>query len=203
PEADPPVPRTFEGLTAVANEVWDDGIARYRPQAEQARRDFVSMLASWWETDGASDPEVLGVEQRFDVPVGPHRLVGSIDRIDWAADGVGVRVIDYKTGKSEPRPGEVDDDLQLAIYHLATVRDPDLAVLGPPSQLELHYLRSMRRYAQPIGDDHAGRTEARVLEVAGRILAGQFQPSVHANCRTCPFHRLCPLQPEGRMVGSG
>jgi RecB family exonuclease len=143
------------------------------------------------------------VEQRFDVAVGPHRLVGSIDRIDRAADGVSVRVIDYKTGKSEPRPGEVDDDLQLAIYHLATVRDPDLAVLGPPSQLELHYLRSMRRYAQPIADDHAGRTEARVLEVAGRILAGQFEPSVHANCRTCPFHRLCPLQPQGRMVGSG
>ncbi len=202
PEADPPVTRTFEGLTAIANEVWDDGIARYRPQAEQARRDFVSMLASWWETDGASDPEVLGVERRFEIPVGTHRLVGSIDRVDRAPDGTSVRVIDYKTGRSEPRPGDIDDDLQLAIYHLATVRDPDLAALGPPAQLELHYLRSTRRYVQPIAEDHAARTEARVLEVAQRILDGQFEPSVHANCRTCPFHRLCPLQPEGRMVGA-
>lgn len=202
PETEDPPPRTVEGLTAVAAEVWDDGIARYRPQAEQARRDYVAMLASWWETDGSSAPQVLAVERRFEIPVGPHRLVGSIDRIDRADDGTSVRVIDYKTGRSEPRPGEVDDDLQLAIYHLATVREPDLAALGPPARLELHYLRSMRTYAQPISEDHAARTEARVLEVAGRILDADFEPSVRANCRTCPFHRLCPLQPEGGKVGA-
>jgi len=203
PAAEDPPPRTLEGLSRVADEVWDDGIARYRPQAEQARRDFVSMLASWWETEGAALPEVLAVERRFEIPVGPHRMTGSIDRIDRAADGVAVRVIDYKTGKTEPRPGDVDDDLQLAIYHLAATRDPELAALGPAAQLELHYLRSMRTYAQPITDDHAARTEARVLEVADRILAEEFDPSVHANCRTCAFHRLCRLQPEGRTVGTG
>ena len=202
PHAEEPVPHTLEGLSQVADEVWDDGIARYRPQAEQARRDFVSMLASWWKTEGQARPEVLAVERRFEIPVGPHRLAGSIDRIDRAAGGAGVRVIDYKTGKSEPRPGDVDDDLQLAIYHLAATRDPDLAALGPPVQLELHYLRSMRTYAQPLREDHAARTEERVLEVADRILAEEFEPSVHANCRTCSFHRLCPLQPEGRNVGA-
>lgn len=201
PDAEDPPPRTLEGLTEVAAQVWDDGIARYRPQAEQARRDFVSMLASWWETEGAARPEVLAVERRFEIPVGPHRLAGFIDRVDRAADGSGVRVIDYKTGKSEPRPGDVEEDLQLAIYHLAATRDPDLAALGPPVQLELHYLRSMRTYAQPIRADHAARTEERVLQVAERILAEEFEPSVHANCRTCSFHRLCPLQPEGRNVG--
>ncbi|MFP5319957.1 MAG: PD-(D/E)XK nuclease family protein [Acidimicrobiia bacterium] len=202
PAADPPAPRTMEGLTGVAAEVWDDGIARYRPQAEQARRDFVAMLASWWESEGAAGPEVLAVERRFEIPVGPHRLAGSIDRIDRSPDGAGVRVVDYKTGRNEPRPGDVEEDLQLAIYHLAATRDPDLAALGPPARLELHYLRSMRTYAQPIREDHAARTEERVLEVAERILAEEFEPSVHANCRTCPFHRLCPLQPEGRNVGA-
>jgi CRISPR/Cas system-associated exonuclease Cas4 (RecB family) len=206
--ADPP-PRTLEGLRALADRLWDDGIARYRPQAEHARRDFVAMLESWWETEGeaegAATPDVVAVERRFEIPVGPHLLTGSIDRIDRVGGpgtGAGVRVVDYKTGRNEPRPGEVDDDLQLAVYHLAMVRDPELAALGPPVQLQLHYLRSMRAYSQPLVDDHAARTEARVLAVAERILAEEFEPSVHANCRTCAFHRLCPLQPEGRQVGA-
>ncbi len=58
----------------------------------------------------------------------------------------------------------------------------------------------MRSYHQPIAEDHAERTEARVLALADRILAEDFEPSVDANCRTCSFHRLCPLQPEGRQV---
>jgi CRISPR/Cas system-associated exonuclease Cas4 (RecB family) len=58
----------------------------------------------------------------------------------------------------------------------------------------------MRTYSQPVTDEHATATEQRVLATAERILAEHFSPSVHANCRTCSFHRLCPLQPEGRQV---
>jgi RecB family exonuclease len=140
------------------------------------------------------------VERRFEIEVGGHRLSGSIDRIDRADDGLGVRVVDYKTGKSEPSPADVAEDLQLAVYHLAVTRDPDLAALGPPTQLQLRYLRTMRTYDQPVSEDHAGATQRRVLETAERILAEEFSPAVDANCRTCSFHRLCPLQPEGRQV---
>ena len=48
---------------------------------------------------------------------------------------------------------------------------------------------------------HAEATESRILTAAERILDEQFEPSVHANCRYCSFHRLCPLQREGREVG--
>jgi RecB family exonuclease len=204
PAAEDPPDRTLDGLLHLADRHWRDDIARYRPQAEEARRDFVAMLTDWWEAEG-SRPElaesVVAVERPFDIGVGPHRLVGKIDRIDRVDSGVGLRVIDYKTGKSEPRAADVADDLQLAVYHLAATRDPELAELGTPTQLELRYLRSMHTYRQPVVEDHAARTEARVLAVAERILAEEFEPSVDANCRTCSFHRLCPLQPEGRQVG--
>lgn len=198
PEAGDPPPRTFEGLMEVADAVWTDDIGRYRPQIEEARRDFVSMLTGWWAEEGVHDPRPLAVERAFDVEVGPHRLRGQIDRVDRADDGAGVRVIDYKTGKREPRPSDVAGDLQLAVYHLAATRDPELAALGPPTQLQLRYLRSMHRLDQPVTEDHAARTEARVLAVAERILAEDFEPSVAANCRNCSYHRLCPLQPAGR-----
>jgi RecB family exonuclease len=202
PEHPDPPPRTLDGLLGVAARHWSDDVARYRPQVEEVRRDLVAMLTAWWEAEGNPDglvPEVLATERRFDIEVGPHRLIGSIDRIDQAGDG-GLAVLDYKTGKREPKADDVVDDLQLAVYHLAATRDDELAALGRPTQLQLRYLRTMNVYHQPVTEDHAARTEARVLEVAERILDEDFEPSVAANCRTCNFHRLCPLQPAGRRT---
>ncbi|MDQ2826370.1 MAG: PD-(D/E)XK nuclease family protein, partial [Actinomycetota bacterium] len=196
--------RTREELLRLAVERWTDDIALYRPQVEECRRDYFQMLEDWWaaEGEGPAAPEVLAVERRFDVEVGDLRLVGFIDRVDRAADGEGIRIVDYKTGRREPRVDAMPDDLQLAIYHLAAGRDPDLASFGPPRQLRLLYLRSMRAYEQPVVVDHAAATEARVAAAADDIRAERFEPSVDASCRNCSFHRLCPLQPEGREVGA-
>jgi len=199
------VPHTREGLQALAEEHWRDDIARYRPQVEEARRDYFAMLDTWWEAEGGDErlaPEVLAVERRFEVEAGGHLLTGFIDRIDRADDGEGIRIVDYKTGKKEPRPDDVANDVQLAIYHLAASRDPELAALGPATQLRLLYVRSMHAFDQPVADDHEAATAARVEATAARILAEEFEPSVDANCRLCSFHRLCPLQDEGRMTGT-
>jgi RecB family exonuclease len=197
-----PVPRTRDALLALAADLWRDDIAPYRPQVEECRRDYYAMLEGWWEGEGAvgEASDVLATERAFDVEAGGHRLIGSIDRVD-RSDG-GIRILDYKTGRHEPRPDDLPDDIQLAVYHLAASRDPELAALGPARQLRLLYLRSMHRFDQPVVDGHADITEARVAAVATRIREEQFEPSADASCRTCAFHRLCPLQPEGRQVGA-
>ncbi|HEX3394995.1 MAG TPA: PD-(D/E)XK nuclease family protein [Acidimicrobiales bacterium] len=203
PAADNPVPHTRHGLLDLAAQRWRDDIARYRPQVEEARRDYFAMLDTWWEAEGEDDrlaPEILAVERHFEVEVGGHRLTGYIDRIDRAGDGI--RIVDYKTGKAEPRLDAVADDVQLAVYHLAATRDPELAALGPVTQLRLLYVRTMHAFDQPVTDDHEAITEARVAAAATRILAEEFEPSVDANCRLCSFHRLCPLQDEGRVTGT-
>ncbi len=201
--ADAP-PRSRVALLGLATERWTDDIARYRPQVEECRRDYFQMLENWWaaEGDGPGAPGVLAVERRFDVEVGDLRLVGAIDRIDRAADGQGIRIVDYKTGRSEPRADAMPDDLQLAIYHLAATRDPELVALGPPQELRLLYLRSMHTHEQPIVTDHAESTEMRVAAAADDIRAERFEPAVDASCRNCSFHRLCPLQPQGREAGT-
>jgi RecB family exonuclease len=203
PSAPQPPPRTRAALLALGEARWRDDIARYRPQVEEARSDFFEMLDAWWEGEGSLGelaPKVLAVERRFDVAVGPHRLTGCIDRIDRADDGHGIRIVDYKTGAREPARDAVHDDIQLAVYHLAATLDPELAAWGPPTQLRLLYLRTMHTFDQEIGADHARATTARVLGAADRIVAEEFEPSVEATCRICSFHRLCPLQPEGRQL---
>jgi len=197
--------RTREALLAIAVELWHDDIARYRPQVEECRRDYYAMLDAWWdgEGDGPTAPEVLAVEHRFDIEVGDIRLVGAIDRVDRSPDGEGIRIVDYKTGKTEPRPDSLPDDLQLAVYHLAATTDPTLVAFGPPRQLQLRYVRTMHAFEQPITAGHAETTVARVLAAAELIRQERFEPSVDAACRNCSFHRLCPLQREGREVGVG
>ena len=204
--------RSLQTLDAMAEEMRRDDIARNRPQVDEARRDFFAMLDLWWQFEGQGDlaPDVLDVERSFDIAVGGpdgtrHRLRGSIDRIDRVErpDGSpGLRIVDYKTGKREPRPGETDDNIQLAVYHLAATRDPSLAAHGPVVELRLLFLRSMHAFDQEVTAGHAEATERRVLDVAARIRAEEFEPSVDANCRWCEFQRLCPIQPEGRQVES-
>jgi RecB family exonuclease len=199
-----PAEPSLERLLALADDAWRDDIARYRPQQEEARRDYYEMLTQWWEGEGhqaGRDLEVLATERFFDVPVGPHRVSGRIDRIDRAASG-GIRVVDYKTGRAKPKPDDVAANLQLATYHLAATRDPELSAWGAPTGLRLLYLRSMAAFDQDVTPDHTATTEARILEAADRILAEDFEPSVHADCDHCDFHRLCPLWPEGREVGA-
>ncbi len=195
---------TRDALLAIAVDHWTDDIARYRPQVEECRRDYYSMLEVWWTAEGETiDPtQVLAVEHGFEIAVGDVRLTGFIDRVDRAATGDGIRIIDYKTGRSEPRPDSLPDDIQLAVYHLASTLDPALVAFGPPKQLQLLYVRTMHAFEQPILTGHAATTEARVLEAAADIRQERFEPSVDAACRNCSFHRLCPLQPEGREVGA-
>ncbi|MEA2842443.1 MAG: hypothetical protein QOJ69_114, partial [Actinomycetota bacterium] len=199
------LPRTRDALGDLGRSLWRDDIARYRPQVEEARRDYFAMLERWWETEGEGPgvPEVLAVEHPFDIEVAGHRLRGAIDRIDRADDGHGIRILDYKTGKAEPTRAQAGDNLQLAVYHLAATRDPELAALGPPTQLRLLFLRSMRCYDTDVVPGMAEATEARIVDVAGRIRGEEFQPAVDANCRWCSFQRLCPIQPEGRQLGDG
>jgi superfamily I DNA/RNA helicase/RecB family exonuclease len=197
------IPHSLEALQDLAGECWSDDVAPYRPQREQLRRELSEMLVKWWEEEGQhlDRSAVVAVEHDFNIEVGSHRVVGKIDRVDRTSDG-SIEIVDYKTGKRQVSEKDIADDLQLATYHLAATRDPALMEHGAPSRLRLLYTRSMVSREQPITADHAARTEARIIATADEILGEDFGPSIHADCDHCDFHRLCPLQAEGREVGA-
>ena len=77
------------------------------------------LLQSWIEREGVVDyREVLGIEQDFDIRVGPYRLIGAMDRVDRIGEDA-VRVRDYKSSRLPPNRRDVEESLQLAIYDLA------------------------------------------------------------------------------------
>ncbi len=112
-------------------------------------------------------------------------------------------VVDYKTGRRIPKPDDVEHDLQLAVYYLAALRSEQLARIGPPTRLELLYLRAKEPFfEQAITSDHEVVAEARIMVAAEEMLGEHLAPSVEADCDHCDFHRLCPLQKAGREVGA-
>ena len=219
PAAIPPPPRTEKGLLDILDAEWDHSQFPYSAQGLDYRRRADQWLRNWFLAFVTDAPDVRFTEHRFEVPFPPnspdgpeggqHVLVGSIDRVDvvhpFGHNDDAVRIIDYKSGAPKSQ-SEVDDDLQLAVYHYAATHDPAIHELGHPASLELHYLQDdaskervkvMARAVTPLLE---ATTIARIEGLAEDILAEQFEPNADATCEYCAFHALCPVQLSGRRV---
>jgi putative RecB family exonuclease len=207
------VDRSRERLLALLDASWDHTQFPYTAQALDYRRRAEQWLINWFTVFSAEQPDVRHTEHRFTVPFPPagrvvaHELVGSIDRIDVVAqsDGHGIRIVDYKSGSPKSQ-ADVNDDLQLAIYHYAALNDPLLRELGEPVALELHYLQDdasrepLKILSRRVTNTLETETIARVETLASEILAEDYEPNTDANCDYCAFHALCPVQVRGRRV---
>jgi superfamily I DNA/RNA helicase/RecB family exonuclease len=196
-----------------------------RVEAESA----VERFLAWQEARG--DTELLGTEVRFrcEVPVGDERvlLTGTADRVERDPGGR-IRIVDFKTSKTEPRAADVAVQDQLGVYQLAVRAGAFTEVAGPgarPAGAELVYLRlpdsggvlpkvfpqaSLDDVPFPVEDtvdqpppgwvDQPTWVHRRLLSAAALIRAERFDARVGPACRYCPFRGSCPAQPAGRQV---
>jgi superfamily I DNA/RNA helicase/RecB family exonuclease len=133
----------------------------------------------------APAPKVLHTEEYFDVKVGEIKVVGRIDRIDEAADGV--VITDYKTGKAQSQE-DSDESLQLSIYALAAREKWGYRA----DRLVLYNLEGNSPVVTRRTDFQLNEASGRVTEVAGNIAAGMFDPKPGFYCRFCAYRNLCP-----------
>jgi len=189
-----------EALKAAYRERFDPAWFPSRAVAHQFWRDGMDMLKLWHRSEWEEARQALAFEIDFDIEVGGHRIRGRIDRIDRLGDGMAL--LDYKTGRTPATEEQAGGSLQLAIYYLAALRDPELAALGPPVEMQLVYPARPRqgrfgRVSQRPGPDHAQRVEQRLLALLGGAAAESFDPNPHADCRFCQFKTICPMWPQG------
>ncbi len=200
--------------------------ATERVEAESALERF----AAWQQA--RTGQRLLGTEVEFstEIDLGPDRvrLTGVADRVERDPDGR-IRIIDFKTGRSQPAAVDVALQDQLGAYQLAVAQGAFAAVAGPdarPAGAELVYLRlpdgselpkvfqqaSLDDVPFPVADpepdgdqelaDQPSWVHRRLLRAARTIRSETFHATVNASCRYCPFAGSCPAQAGGQRVVS-
>ena len=142
-----------------------------------------------------SQPEPIAV----DLPSGPLRLHGRIDRVNWDEQRTRFRVIDYKTGKKyAEKPAELQGGraLQLPLYVLAAANLLGIAPRGGAAAYVYPTRRGGFHVVDWTPEDFAER-QADVVSLLDAIVtsarAGDFiiAPSDGA-CQYCTFKDVCP-----------
>jgi superfamily I DNA/RNA helicase/RecB family exonuclease len=190
-----------EDLKAAYRERFNPAWFPSRAIAHQYWRDGMGMLELWHRSEAEAARRALRFEVGFEMEVGGHLVRGRIDRVDPGPDD-GIVLLDYKTARYPASEEEAERSLQLAIYYLAALRDPELAALGRPVEMQLVYpARVMHgrftRVSQHPGPDYANQVERRLLALLDGAAAESFDPDPHADCRMCAFKPICPMWPQG------
>jgi superfamily I DNA/RNA helicase/RecB family exonuclease len=190
-----------EDLKAAYRERFNPAWFPSRAIAHQYWRDGMGMLELWHHSEADAAGRALRFEVGFEMEVGGHLVRGRIDRVDPGPDG-GIVLLDYKTARTPATDEEAERSLQLAIYYLAALRDPELAALGRPVEMQLVYPARVKhgrftRVSQHPGPDYAGQVEQRLLALLDGAAAESFDPDPHADCRMCAFKPICPMWPQG------
>ena len=137
--------------------------------------------------------EILHTERSFPFAIGEATVKARMDRLD-RIDGNEVAIVDYKTGKPKTQD-DADNSLQLSIYALAA-RDMRLTA----SSLVFVNLENCTAVESSRTADQLRQTENKVIEVAARIAAGEFDPKPGLGCRGCSYYTICPAhEVEGAL----
>lgn len=152
------------------------------------------LLATYFQME---DPRRLQPAHRelhveYQLPDGPL-LRGYVDRVD-VADGVGVRIVDYKTGRAPGPRFEQKAMFQLRFYALVAWRMTGVL----PRLLQLTYLGNgeFLRFEPDADDLVAFEAKLRALwrSIVAVAESGDFKPRPGPLCKWCSFHALCPAQ---------
>jgi len=174
---------------------------------EEAIANGVVMLNDWWNDQQEVTPARLyDVEVYFEIPMGCARMRGYIDRLE-VEPGEGktiVKVIDYKSGKSQLSEKGMKKDLQLPIYALAARH----MYPGPEYEIQcgMYYLRTGLLRMVTFTDKELARYRKRVEDWANKIVNEEdFKPCwSDYTCRMCPLNGDYCDWPERRpRRGSG
>lgn len=182
--------------------------------AQQRRRadSMVRHLAAYLRDAG----EVVAVEQPFSAELGEDARVvlrGVVDRLERVVGPDGrprLRVVDLKTGKNAVSKDEAARHPQLGAYQLAVeagafddvadgVRTGGAALVYVGTANKDYTTRDQRALPDDAEPSWAAELVAGVAEAARR---SAMTASAGQMCRYCAVRRSCPLQDEGRVVGS-
>jgi len=154
-------------------------------------------LTAWYVKTTKQAPNILKLEQVFNLKVDEFVINGAIDRVDQIGvdEKTGkpqVKIVDYKTGKVKEK-FEKDDKYQLLIYTLA-VQDPNI-IDGKVKELEYYFIdENESRSIEPTEKDAIAALDW-VRNTVQKIQSGDFHPTPDPMiCKFCDFREICEFR---------
>lgn len=188
------IPPTEEEVLKFFSDSWNKEI--YASEAEEAVafEQGVRILKEYYAKNYPTKFRVIDLESYFDAAVEDggeiHQITGIIDRIDKLKDD-SMEIIDYKTSRSLPSQKTVDENLQLAVYHLGILkRWPMLA--ARPIKLSLYFVKHGEKLFTIKTDKDVEKTKEKILEIIDKIKKSDFAPVPNSLCDWCDFQPHCP-----------
>jgi len=183
-------------------EKWDSALYQDEQEEAFAFHQGIDILKSYCLENQKLDSTIISLETLFAIPFEErnktgekefHQITGRIDRIDKLSDG-SFEVVDYKTAKRMPSQEQVDDNLQLSIYHLGVVnRWPSFQKQNKPIKLSLYYLRHGEKLSTSRNSRQTNESKEKILSLINQIKESSFEPIANPLCDWCSFQQHCPL----------
>jgi len=152
--------------------------------------------------DPFNQGKVLGIERQVFINLddqGEYKLRGYIDRINQAEDGT-YEIHDYKTSKSLPEQGKMEEDRQLALYQIGIQ-----TMWNDVDQVELvwHYVAFDKEIRSKRTKEELAELKKDTIDLIKKIEATrEFLPNESTLCGWCYYRDICPLHKHEFMVGS-
>ena len=134
--------------------------------------------------------KTLATEQKFIVPLDKTlKIGGTIDRVDDLGGGK-FEVIDYKTGANIPTQKDVDKDLQLSFYALAT---SNLYKVKPEAiKLSLYYFKTQTKITTHRTEKDLEKVKKEILKIRDEIEKSDFKCNNSYFCQKgCEYSMFC------------
>ena len=152
---------------------------------EKAKR----YLTEYMQSDVCRQAKPLFLEQPFTIkPDSTLKIGGKIDRIDDLGNGE-IEIIDYKTGERIPTQKEIDGNLQMTIYALATTE-----ILQRPIEkikLSFYYFDEAKKISTIRTAEQLEQAKKDLLAIRDEIQSSDFACSGNILCQNCEFKILC------------
>ncbi|MFH1030129.1 MAG: UvrD-helicase domain-containing protein [bacterium] len=196
---------TEKDLLKIYEECWIDEWYEDDKQREEKKKTGRQALKEFYEIHKDKWPNVLYLEQRFNLKIGRYTIKGSIDRIDLInyntdnaityglthpnplppeANRI-VEIVDYKTGSVKDEKSVEKD--QLLIYQLAAQE----CLKVKPERLTFYYVENNKLVSFLGTDAELEKLKINILEKIEKIKNSDFEATPGWQCEWCDYKGIC------------
>lgn len=192
-----PFPPLEEELLKYFADKWEPSVYQDPQEEAFAFHQGIELLKNYYLQNQGTKFNIINLETFFEAPILEgqelHQITGKIDRIDKLDDGI-FEVVDYKTAKKMPAQKQVDENLQLSVYHLGiTNRWPSLQQENKPVKLTLYFLKHGEKISTTRTHQQLNETKERILTLINEIKKSSFEPKPNVLCDWCQYQLYCPM----------